>query len=140
MDATGISMHVISHAPGPITPQQCRDANDELYTAVQLHPTRFAGFAVLPVSEPDECAKELERCVSEMGFVGVLIDNHTSTGTYFDSEVYDILWSTAQSLNVPIYLHPTWPTPSLTSQLYTGNFPLSATASLGASGFGWHAD
>merc|ERR1711977_209257 len=38
------------------------------------------------------------------------------------------------------YLHPTWPAPSVQLPQYQGEIPGSATASLGSSAWGWHAD
>ncbi|KAK5193421.1 hypothetical protein LTR47_007862 [Exophiala xenobiotica] len=151
MDAGQVSFQIISHAPGSLTPEECRKANDQLHSAIQLQtqtkqpqgqpqPKRFAGFAVLPVSDPSSCASELTRCIKDLGFVGALIDNHSDQGTYFDGDDYFPLWSAAASLDVPIYLHPTWPTPTQFSALYMGNFPMSASKSLSASGFGWHSD
>jgi predicted TIM-barrel fold metal-dependent hydrolase len=140
MDVGHISIQVVSHAAGQISSQQCRDANDELARAIQKNPERLAGFAVLPVAESEECAKELERTVVEHGFKGALIDNHTADGTYFDGTEYDVMWQKAQDLVVPIYIHPTWATDSMKDILYTGNFSDGASASLSASSFGWHSD
>lgn len=145
MDAGRVSFQVISHAPGPMTAAQCRAANDQLAAAVKSNPDRFAGFAVLPVSEPDACGPELTRCIKDLGFVGALIDNHTSSSSgavvYYDSPEYMPFWQTAQELDVPIYLHPTWPTESMLSLLYTGpSIPAAATKSISSSGFGWHSD
>lgn len=139
MDAGGVAMQVISHAPGSMTPTQCTIANNELAAAVAKHPQRFAAFASLPVSNPAQCATELTRCIRELGFVGALIDNHAD-GTTYETEAYRPLWETAQSLNVPIYLHPTWPTAAMQDLLYRGAIPAAAALSLGTSGFGWHAD
>lgn len=140
MDAGQVSFQVISHAPGGLTPAECYAANNQLYTAIQCHSIRFAGFAVLPVSDPALCAAELTRCIQDLGFVGALIDNHTSQGTYFDAESYLPFWAAAASLDVPIYLHPTWPTDTQLSLSYIGNFPTSASKSISASAFGWHSD
>ena len=140
MDAGHISLQIISHAPGQLTPQQARDANDQLAIAIEANKTRFAGFAALPVAEAGECAKELERAIRELGFKGTLIDNHTVSGTYFDGDEYDVFWRKAEELAVPVYLHPTWPTQDMKDVLYTGNFSAGAAGSLGASSFGWHAD
>ncbi|KAK4503825.1 hypothetical protein PRZ48_004740 [Zasmidium cellare] len=135
-----ISMQVISHAcaPGGPNPEQCKQGNDQLAQAVQKHPDRFAGFAVLPVADPEECAKELERSVKELGFVGALIDNHVN-GKYFDGPEYDVMWRKAEELDVAIYLHPTWPSENMMPQ-YTGNFTGGASRSLGASSWGWHTE
>ena len=139
MDAGVILVQVVSHAPGMMTPAQCTIAKNELAEAVSKQPQRFAGCATLPVSNPARCATELTRCVRELGFVGALIDNHAD-GTHYETEAYYPLWEAAQSFNVPIYLHPTWPTDSMQDLLYRGNIPESASISLGTSGFRWHSD
>ncbi|KIV79717.1 hypothetical protein PV11_07263 [Exophiala sideris] len=140
MKAGQVSLQIISHAPGTMTPDECKDANDQLSAAIKKHPSRYAGFAVLPVADPQASAAELTRCVEELGFVGTLIDSHTNQGTYFDGDSYLPLFEAAQSLNTPIYIHPTWPTPQALSTLYTGSFPQSASKSISASAFGWHSD
>ena len=141
MDKSQITMQVVSHACMPGSPSviQCRDGNDQLAAACKKHPTRFAGFAVLPMSNPEAAATELERAVTELGFVGALIDNHVN-GTYYEGPEYDTLWSTAQKLNVPIYLHPVWPSENMLQQYSSAHFTAGASKSLGASGGGWHAD
>ena len=144
MEAGKVSLQVVSHAPGPLSPSQCKAANNQLARAVKSIPDRFAGFAVLPVSDASECGPELIRCVKELGFVGALIDNHSSKGTspiYYDSTAYLPFWQAAQDLDVPIYLHPTWPTDDMLSTLYTGeSLPEAASKSISSSGFGWHSD
>ncbi|KIW23905.1 uncharacterized protein PV07_12067 [Cladophialophora immunda] len=141
MDVGKVSLQIVSHAPGTMSASQCRSANDQLAEAVKNNPDRFAGFAVLPVSQPAECAAELTRCVKELDFVGALIENHAADGTYFDGSAYLPMFQAAQDLDVPIYLHPTWPTQDLMSLLYTGdNIPRAASISLSSSAFGWHSD
>ncbi|OCT47328.1 2,3-dihydroxybenzoate decarboxylase [Cladophialophora carrionii] len=145
MEAGKVSLQIISHAPGPMSADQCRTANDQLAEAVKSHPDRFLGFAVLPVSDPAACPGELSRCIRELGFVGALIDNHASkdgsSPVYYDNAEYFPLWQMAQDLDVPIYLHPTWPTDSMLDLLYTGpDIPLAASKSISSSGFGWHSD
>ncbi|KIW10520.1 hypothetical protein PV08_11484 [Exophiala spinifera] len=140
MDLGHVSFQIISHAPGSLTASECQSANDQLFSAIRAHPDRFAGFAVLPMSDPVACAAELTRCVTELGFVGALVDNHTPSGGYYDDEAYLPFWTAASDLDVPIYLHPTWPTATQLSTLYTGNFSRSASKSISASAFGWHSD
>ncbi|KIX03288.1 uncharacterized protein Z518_06840 [Rhinocladiella mackenziei CBS 650.93] len=140
MEGGQISFQIVSHAPGAMSPSQCKSANDQLAQAVKNHPDRFAGFAVLPVSDPERCAGELTRCVKDLGFVGALIDNHAEDGSYYDGSEYFPMFQAAQDLDVPIYLHPTWPTDIMMSTFYMGNFPMAASKSISASGFGWHSD
>jgi predicted TIM-barrel fold metal-dependent hydrolase len=107
MAAGKVSLQVISHAPGAINLLQAKGANDQLAAAIRQHPDRFAGFAVLPMAEPTAAAEELRRCVTELGFKGALIDNHTTDGKYYDGVEYDTVWQVVEGLGVPVYLHPT---------------------------------
>ena len=140
MDKGKVSLQVISHAciPGAPSPSICRQGNDQLAAACQKHPDRFAGFAVLPMADAEESSKELERTVQQHRFVGALIDNHIH-GKYYDGAEYDCVWQKAQDLDVPIYLHPTWPSDNMAPQ-YTGSFTDGASRSMGASGWGWHTE
>ncbi|KAK5171126.1 uncharacterized protein LTR77_004270 [Saxophila tyrrhenica] len=140
MEKGKVSLQVISHAciAGGPPPNVCREGNDQLAQDIKKNPDRFAGFAVLPMADPKECAKELERSVKRLGFVGAMIDNHVH-GKYYDGDEYDVFWEKAQELDVPIYLHPTWPSDDMNPR-YTGNFSEGAGRSLGASGWGWHTE
>src|SRR5215470_1924679 len=113
MDAAGIDMQVLSlNSPGveqlePAEAIACaRDANDFLAAAIKRQPTRFAGFASLPIQAPDEAAKEFERCVQQLGFKGTNINGHTR-GRYLDDPFFSPILACADALQVPIYLHPT---------------------------------
>ncbi|MBV8349394.1 MAG: amidohydrolase [Mycolicibacterium sp.] len=126
MDAAGIDMQVLSHVqPGiQILPdtkarlaiETCREVNDWLAEVVAAHPTRFAGFAMLPTQAPPAAAEELERTVRELGFKGALINGHTN-GRYLDDTSFEVLLGKAAALRVPIYIHPTDP-PQAVSDIY----------------------
>ncbi|MCJ1325518.1 hypothetical protein MMC10_002181 [Thelotrema lepadinum] len=135
MDAGSVSRQVISHSPALTYPSSdaCRKGNDYLYEAIKAHPDRYSGFAILPMGEPRIAAAELERCVKEMHFVGALIGNHVN-GRFFDAEFFWPVFEKAQELDVPIYIHPTTPTPQA-SKYYEGNF--SQAAAFGMSTYGW---
>src|SRR6202007_2782574 len=90
-----------------------RDVNAWLADAVAAHPTRFAGFAMLPTQSPAHAADELERAICDLGFKGALINEHTN-GRYLDEPSFDVLLARAESLGVPIYLHPPDPPQALT--------------------------
>ena len=140
MEKGRVSFQVISHAciAGAPSPAVCRAGNDQLAEHITKHPDRFAGFAVLPMSDDRESAEELKRSINQLGFVGAMIDNHVH-GKYYDGSEYDVFWKMAQDLDVPIYLHPTWPSDNMNPQ-YTGNFSDGASRSMGASGWGWHTE
>jgi predicted TIM-barrel fold metal-dependent hydrolase len=145
MDAAGIDMQVLSlNSPGveqaePDEALSCaRDANDVLADAIKRHPTRFAGFASLPIQSPDQAAQELERCVSKLGFKGANINGHTR-GRYLDDKAFTPILERAEALGVPIYLHPTVPTKTVADALY-GGFAPGVSAVLASSAWGWHIE
>ncbi|KUI53249.1 2,3-dihydroxybenzoate decarboxylase [Cytospora mali] len=144
MDAGKVSLQVISHGPGELSPEQCRAANDQLVEAVRNYPARFAGFANLPMGHPEEAAAELQRtCSGAAGikFVGALIENHTDAGKYYEGPEYDVLWQTASDLDVPIYLHPTWPSDDVFNTAFKSTTVSDdITLAISAYGFGWHSD
>ena len=141
MDQGNVSVQIISHAAGAKAHQQCIDTNDQLYEAVKKYPDRFAAFATLDITDPQAAADELRRCVTDLRFKGALIDSHTPDGKYFEGKEYDVMWSAAEELDVPVYIHPTWATDAILEALYQGpNVSKQATASIAHSGFGWHSD
>ena len=145
MDAAGVDVQVLSlNSPGveqaEVAEQVAiaRESNDFLAEAVKKHPTRYAGFASLAIAAPDRAAEELERTVRQLGFKGALINGHTR-GRYLDNAAFSPILERAEALNVPIYLHPTVPPPAVVDALYSGFSP-NVTATLAASGWGWHIE
>ncbi|MCJ1223642.1 hypothetical protein MMC12_000285 [Toensbergia leucococca] len=139
MDAGSVSLQVISHAPADASPDACAHANDELAEQVSRNPTRYAGFAMLPISHPEAAAVELERCVKDLGFLGALIDNHLTDGTYYDGTKFWPMFEAAERLDVPLYIHPTFQAESRTAE-YVGNYNKAAETALGHWGWGWHSN
>lgn len=87
-----------------------RQWNDYLAEAVARHPTRFRGFAALPMRDPQAAIEELTRAVRQLGMVGAMINGYDNSGNgspiYFDAPEYLDFWKAAASLDVPVYLHP----------------------------------
>ena len=144
MDAAGIDVQVLS-AVGPGVQELprgqavplARELNDALHErVVAARPERFAAFAMLPTGSPDEAARELERAVRGLGFVGALI-NGTTNGRFLDHSEFDGLWEVSASLDVPIYLHPGAPPPPVAAAYYAG-LPGNTGAMLATAGYGWH--
>ena len=119
MDAAGIDLQVISHvepatqnfAPDAAV-RLARAANDLLHQAIVAHPNRFAGFAALPTPHPLAAARELERAVGALGFKGAMVHGLTR-GRFLDEKAFWPIFEAAQSLDVPIYLHPATPHPDV---------------------------
>src|SRR5579862_436275 len=147
MDATGIDVQVISHvAPaaqqlrGAEAAQAARRANDQLAAAIAGHPGRLAGFATLPTGDPAAAADELERAVSDLGFVGALVNSTLGTnGAFLDDARFEPLLAQFERLDAPLYLHPAPPSAALRDALYAG-LPPAVAGRLATGAWGWHAE
>ena len=146
MDAAGIDVQVLSlNAPGVEQLEDAdamialaRETNEFVAAAVERNPARFAGFATLPVAAPEKAADELERFVGEHGFKGANINGH-HRGRYLDDEFFWPILERAESLQVPIYLHPTQPPEPVWKASY-GGFSPELTFMLSTAGWGWHIE
>jgi len=145
MDASGIDLQVISHTVtgtvsirGAEGVRLARQANDQLAAAIAAHPTRFAGFAVLPMTDQAAAADELERAVRSLGFKGAMI-NGTTDGRFLDDPSFHLILERAVSLHVPIYIHPGVPPAAVREAYYEGFDPV-VNFSLATAGWGWHSE
>ncbi len=145
MDATGITVQVLSWAgPGAelLTANNAidwsRECNDALGEAIAAYPSRLAGFAHLPLTEPEAATVELERCICSLGFKGAMI-NGTTDGRFLDHPSFEPLLSCAEQLDVPLYIHPNIPPKEVMESYYSG-LPRDTGFLLATYGFGWHAE
>lgn len=83
----------------------CRAYNDWLALFCSADPARLAGIAVLPQQDPALAVGELERAVERHGFVGGVIRPNRIAGRTVDHPDWEILWSAAADLDVPIIVH-----------------------------------
>ncbi len=142
MDANGIDLQVISHTALDIPLSRNEDvkltraANDQLAAAVAAHPHRFAGFAALPMTEPEAAVAEFERAVHSLGFKGAMI-NGTTNGRFLDDLAFLPILEQAVALNVPVYIHPA-PPPLAVREAYYAGFDPAVSNVLATGGWGWH--
>jgi 2,3-dihydroxybenzoate decarboxylase len=133
MDAHGVETMILSlNAPAVQaihdSTRACeiaRKANDFLAGEVAKRPERFRAFAALPMQDPDKAIIELERCVTELGFVGGLVNGFSQVGSaetmvYYDLPQYWPFWASVEKLDVPFYLHPRNPLPAH-AKIYEGH-------------------
>ena len=133
MDKHGIEMMLLSlNAPtvqavtdAKLADDMARRANDVLAEAVARRPNRFRGLAALPLQDPDLSIRELQRCVEQLGFVGILANGFSQSTDpnallYYDLPQYWPFWAAVESLDVPFYLHPRNPLPQ-DSRIYAGH-------------------
>lgn len=119
MDENGMEMMVLSlNAPAvqAIADTQkaadlARRANDNLAEKVARRPDRFRALAALPMQDPDLAIAELNRCIKDLGFVGVLANGFSQNEDpdallYYDLPQYRPFWAECEKLDAPFYLHP----------------------------------
>jgi predicted TIM-barrel fold metal-dependent hydrolase len=126
MDSAGIDFQVLSfHQPIPSSfaareaIAMARELNDGLAAAVRRHPDRFAGFAALPTAAPEAAADELERSVVDLDLVGAMVHGHTA-GRFLDDKEFWPIFARAETLGVPIFLHPALPHPAALKAYFEG--------------------
>jgi gamma-resorcylate decarboxylase len=125
MDANGIELAILGlNSPGlqaildsVEASNVARRANDILAAEIARSPGRFAGFAGLPMQDPEAAALELTRCVTDLGFKGAMVNCFTQrrvqdSAVYYDLPEFRPFWATVAELDVPFYLHPRLTIPS----------------------------
>lgn len=121
MDAVGTDMQFTSprpftlkhsHKPGRIVQWWVASNNDAIATQVAARPERLRGIGALPqfAGEPVNVAfEELQRCVDELGFIGVLINPDPGEGDGQTPPMGDEYWyplyEKLVELNVPALVH-----------------------------------
>ena len=119
MDATGIDVQVLSiTSPGvqvfnaATGARLAQQSNDVLIDAIAKHPSRFAGLAAIAPQDPLTAVAELSRVASLPGIKGFIVNSHTH-GEYLDLAKFWPIFEAAESLRLPLYLHPREPSPAM---------------------------
>ena len=115
MVKAGIDMEVLSFpSPGPdifgerLALPVSRAINDEISGMIKKYPGHFTGLASLPFSKPAEAVDELKRAVNELGLKGIMTYANIN-GKFLDAPEFEPILKAADSLGVPLYVHPTVP-------------------------------
>ena len=119
MDRWSVDMQVLSlTAPGVqlFRPRKgaavASEINTRLAEIISEHPERYAGLAAIAPQDVSSAVRELDRAVNGLGLRGALINSHTQ-GEYLDNSRYWPIFEVAETLGVPIYLHPNTPSPQM---------------------------
>jgi predicted TIM-barrel fold metal-dependent hydrolase len=81
-----------------------RAYNNWLAEFCSYNPDRLKGVACVPMVEPEETARELERGVTQLGLVGAMAHTYVYNHQVGDS-CYDDLYACAQQYDVPVAFH-----------------------------------
>lgn len=82
-----------------------RYLNDHIASVVQQYPKRFVGLGTLPMQSPRLAIQELERCVTELGLVGIEIGTHINDWNLNDPALFPV-FQAAEQLGAAIFIHP----------------------------------
>jgi len=97
------------HVEAPQTAVRlARQINDAFARVVREKNGRFTSLATLPLNDPAESVKELERAMQDLGMPGAMVFSNVNHVPLAD-DVYAPLWKKADELGAVIYIHPTDP-------------------------------
>jgi aminocarboxymuconate-semialdehyde decarboxylase len=115
MDRVGIDVEVISlstpnvfFADAQHQPEIARMTNDAYAELIAQHPTRFKGFASIPMDAPDAALAELHRAIGELKLNGVILLSNIG-GKPLTSPEYRPFFEEANRMKLCILLHPMLP-------------------------------
>ena len=116
MDANGVDRQLLLFSvPGlqvekPVQGVRlAKIVNDALAEAVAFYPHRLSALAALPLQDPEAAERELERAVVNLGLSGGLLFSNIN-GRLLSHPSFYPLYAAAQSLDVPLFIHPISPT------------------------------
>ena len=84
-----------SEKPEKIVRWYCEAVNDAIALQVKVEPTRFRGIAGLPQNAgvgPENTFEEIDRCIDELGMVGIMINPDPGEGDGLTPGMGDEYW------------------------------------------------
>jgi aminocarboxymuconate-semialdehyde decarboxylase len=79
--------------------------NDHIAGVVEKHPKHFVGLGTLPLQDPELAVAELERCIKDLGLVGVQIGSHVNDWNLSEPQLFPV-FQAAERLDASIFVHP----------------------------------
>jgi len=79
--------------------------NDHIAMVVDEYPKNFLGLGTLPMQDEKIAIKELERCIKDLGLVGIQIGSNVNGVNLNEKSIFSIL-EAARDLDASIFIHP----------------------------------
>ena len=79
--------------------------NDHIAGIIGQYPTRFLGLGTIPMQDADLAIKELERCIKDIGLIGVQLGSNVN-GKNLDDEILFPVFEAASDMRAAIFIHP----------------------------------
>lgn len=115
MDRVGVDVQVVSlstpnvyFADAEHQPDLARRFNDAYAELIAAHPSRFKGFASIPMDAPDAALRELERALDELKLNGVVLMSNLA-GAPLTEPRFRPFFEEANRRELCIFLHPVLP-------------------------------
>ena len=113
LDAMGIDVQIIAPPPPQcyytvpldIAVKAMHIVNDGIAEFCAVNPDRLKGFGAVPMTDATEAARELERCVKQLGFIGVEILTNIA-GKELSDPAFAPFWKKAEELGALVMIHP----------------------------------
>jgi len=114
MDELGIDLEVLSTS---LPPQSFGDkadlhlaqmTNEFIANLCRKYPSRFKGFANVPLSNPALATEELNRAVNDLGLIGIAVGTYISRMPLISPE-YLSFFAEVNRMKLPIHIHPSLP-------------------------------
>lgn len=113
--------------------------NNAIAKVVESHEDRFIGLATVPLQDPPQAVRELERAVHSLGMKGVEIGSNVN-GKNLDEPEFRPFFAKAEELDIPIFIHPHYVlAPARLSRYHLGNLignPTDTTVAVASLIFG----
>jgi aminocarboxymuconate-semialdehyde decarboxylase len=113
LDAMGIDLQVVMcpppqcyyTVPAEVAVKAARIVNEGVAAYVAARPDRFAALGTVPMPDGNEAARELEHCMTVLGFKGVQILTNVA-GRELSDPAFAPFWEKAEELGAVVLIHP----------------------------------